>query len=189
MSIQPGRVLWRIVDEVDRSPRVTLPRIVFDATTFSGAPRGERIEVVRIAARAVDGAAPFATLLHFWTHALRGWLDTQGQADQLVGAAGYAMCEHVGETTLRAEFARLAARLHPASPALALDGEFVEAYRMIDGSCRVSFVGATETEWQSVTWGHGFESDVVLPTHSRPGLRRAGTGWPLHRVGGQGAPA
>lgn len=183
MSIQPGRVLWRIVDEVDRSPRVTLPRIVFDATAFAEGSRGERIEVVRIAARAANGAAPFATLLHFWTHALRGWLDTQGQADQLVGAAGYAMCEHVGEATLRAELTRLAARLHTESPALALEGEFVEAYRMIDGSCRVSFVGATDTEWQSVTWGHGLESDVVLPTQSSPGLRGAGIGWQL-RSGG-----
>jgi hypothetical protein len=181
VSIQPGRVLWRIVDEVDRTPRAMLPRSVFDATAFEDAAGGERIEVVRIPSIDENGAAPFATLLHFWTHALRDWLDTHGQADQLVGVGGYAMCEHVDEPTLRAEFAKLGAKLRPAVPALALQGTFVEAYRMMDGTCRASFVVATESEWQSVTWGHGFESNLVLPTLSRPRLRGAGIGWQLQR--------
>lgn len=169
MSIQPGRVLWRIVDEVDHTPRRSFVRTVFESAAFSDGADSERMEIARIASRA--GAPPFPTLLHFWTHALRGWLDALGQADQLVGAAGYAMCEHMDEAETRREFERLASRLRSESPAPSLLGNFTEAYRMIDGSCRASFVVATDVEWLSLTWAHGFEADAVLLTSSNAARR------------------
>ncbi|MEE3332113.1 MAG: hypothetical protein VX246_14705 [Myxococcota bacterium] len=164
MSIQPGRVLWRIVDEVDRTPRRSFGRTLFGSAAFSQSANSERMEIARIASG--GDAPPFPTLLHFWTHALRGWLDALGQSDQLVGVAGYAMCEHMDEAETGREFERLTRRLRPESPALSLFGNFAEAYRMIDGRCRASFVVATDVEWLSLTWAHGFAADTVLLTAS-----------------------
>ena len=172
MSIQPGRVLGRIVEEVDRTPRRSFVRTLFGSAAFSDGANSDRMEIARIDVG--RGAPPFPTLLHFWTHALRGWLDELGQSDQLVGVAGYAMCEQMDEAETGREFERLTSRLRSESPALSLFGEFSEAYRMIDGSCRASFVVATDVEWVSVVWAHGFEADTVLLTSVNTAKR-----WPL----------
>jgi len=173
MSIQPGRVLWRIVDEVDRTPRSSFVRTLFGNAAFSDSANSERMEIARIASG--GGVPPFPTLLHFWTHALRAWLDAIGQSDQLVGVAGYAMCEHMDEAETTREFERLASRLRPESAAFSLSGDFAEAYRMIDGCCRASFVVSTDVEWLSLTWAHGFDADTVLLTSSN-----AARCWQLH---------
>lgn len=161
MSIQPNRVVWRIVDEVARTPErpvcVVCRRSRDDRATEAVAtaccasgPAGER----------------FATLFHFWTHALRSFLELHGQADQLEGVAGYAMCEQIAAEALAHELEHYREPL-AAGEALEVAGRVREAYRMIDGPCRTSIVIASERQWWALFRWHG----ARLPL---PGVAGAG---------------
>jgi len=153
VSIQPNRVVARIVDEVARSPRPTLPFVAWP----SGAGYADE-QIGTLSLPAVSSATSFATLFHFWTHGLRAFLELHRMGDQLAGAAGYAMCEQLSPAALDLEIAALAQRL-PSPPAgarpFALAGKPVEAYRMIDGPCRHSLVAATESHWWASFRCHG----------------------------------
>lgn len=149
MSIQPNRVVWRIVDEVARTPdrpvRIECRRSRSDGSTESVAT-----------GRSESGAASarFATLFHFWTHALRSFLELHGQADQLEGVAGYAMCERLDAEAFARERERYRALLDDGD-ALEIPERVREAYRMIDGPCRASVVLASEREWWALFRWHG----------------------------------
>jgi hypothetical protein len=150
VSIQPGRVVWRIVDEVARGPRLCLELERWPAR--AGHPH-ERVEVVRSAARMPEGGPPCPTLFHFWTHALQAVLELHGQGDQLEGVAGYAMCERLEPPALEAELVRY--RQLASSQALPLAGRPQDAYRMMDGPCRGSLVVETDLEWCALFRSHG----------------------------------
>lgn len=161
MSIQPNRVVWRIVDEVARTPerpvRIVCRRSRSDRAT----------EAVATACCESDAAsARFATLFHFWTHALRSFLELHGHADQLEGAAGYAMCEQLGSEELARELERYREPL-AGGEVIEVAGRVREAYRMIDGPCRASIVIASERQWWALFRWHG----ARLPL---PGVAGAG---------------
>ena len=144
MSIQPNRVVWRIVDEVARAPR---PRLAFEQV----ANRSERVVLVRH--RPAGRDAGLATLFHFWAHALRAFLELHDQADQLEGTAGYAMCERLGPRELEIELAQLYAPLEPAMQPALPDAR--DAYKMMDGPCRRSLVLEGTSERCALFGHHG----------------------------------
>ena len=152
MSIQPNRVVWRIVDEVARAPR---PDLAFEETSHGS----ERVVVVRH--RTPAGDAPPATLFHFWAHALRAFLELHDQADQLEGAAGYAMCEQLGPRELASELARLYAPLGSAAPPALPEAR--DAYKMMDGPCRRSIVLEGSDERCAFFAHHGPRAPLMPP--------------------------
>jgi hypothetical protein len=163
VSIQTGRVVARIVSQVKSEPRAELP--VFSSSALSaGAAGGELLEVVRLPIRLQSGDPRFATLFHFWTHALRGFLDRRGEGDQLSGVASYAMCETLAGDCFGATLAEHLERAAGAGDReRAPRGSAVsEAYRMVDGSCRRSAVAATREEWIAWFWAHGWSPN---PAH------------------------
>ena len=80
MSIQPNRVIARIIEQVDRADWPTLRSRV-----HLGADEWVRIYHSPALPR-------YATALHFWVHALRDELAAVGRRRDLVGAAGHALC-------------------------------------------------------------------------------------------------
>lgn len=168
MSIQPHRVIARIVDQVDRSDWPELESLVLSSADgrqllrFFAAPALER----------------YATPLHFWVHALRDELAWVGQRGDLVGAAGHALCRDQRLADWCAELDAFAladgrsalealglARLVEARDALALpaDGRGAagseerphRVYRMLESACRRSSVVGDGRRWMAHFWGHG----------------------------------
>ena len=82
MSIQPNRVVARIIEQVDQSDWPTLPsRLVCRA----GRARWVRFYHAPAQAR-------YPTPIHFWVHALRDELTAMGRREDLAGAAAHALC-------------------------------------------------------------------------------------------------
>jgi len=157
VSIQPGRVLWRIANEVRRTPELRLPAESQAWTTCVTAT--ERVDLVRVGVAETHG---FASLLHFWAHALRTVLAGQGQGNQLEGVVGYAMCESIDRRGLDAAWqGRTAGMQVQGLPASVPSDALREAYRMVDGECRASCVAASETEWLAFFWAHGAAMHLV----------------------------
>lgn len=151
MSIQPNRVVWRIVDEVLRGPRSPLAVERWPSVPEFG---DQQVQAVRCAARSAAGGRPFATLFHFWTHALMAFLELHGQGDQLEGAAGYAMCQRLAVGAIERELEGYRSGLE--SPrAISPSGRPLDAYRMMDGPCRRSLVVETDVEWLALFRSHG----------------------------------
>lgn len=156
MSIQPNRVIHRIVDQVDRSdwPPLT-SRLLCSPETgeslrFFQAPRDAR----------------YATPLHFWVHCLRDELSATDRREDLVGAAGHALCWSQSLSEWLAELARL--RVGDATTGVealglgALDRAdpgstegAVEVYRMLESPCRRSSVVCRTDLMMAHFWGHG----------------------------------
>jgi hypothetical protein len=137
MSIQPNRVLARIVEQVDASDWPSLESRIVVSTNQSG---WFRIYTEQVHPR-------YATPIHFWVHALREELTARAQREDLVGAGGRALCRPQSPEDWRAELA--GARL-PGE----IDAQ-TTIHRMLESDCRRSSV-AWIGEWMIAHfWGHG----------------------------------
>jgi hypothetical protein len=153
MSIQPNRVLERIVEQVDRSgwPRLEARTIV------RGDGDGEDGGLLRFYLHRTEPR--YATPVHFWVHALREDLAARAQRGTLVGAAGRALCRRQSLRDWRREVAAVTAGA--ADDAL-LDcargcsvGSEAQAWRMLESDCRRSSVVAGGGWLVAHFWGHG----------------------------------
>lgn len=152
MSIQPNRVVARIIHQVDQSD---WPRL--DSRVFASDDGDRWLRVFRARAE-----ARYATPIHFWVHALRDELAATGRRVDLVGAAGHALCrktsvgEWVGE--LRDADQALAAGARGAFADVANEVEGArrtDAYLMLESECRRSSVVEVD-DWLVVDfWCHG----------------------------------
>lgn len=148
MSIQPNRVVARIIAQVDQSdwPPLAARVVAFDGGQGS-------LRVYRAPAHPC-----YATPIHFWVHALREDLVATERRVDLVGAAGHALCRRRPLSEWRAELDKgtdEAARAH-----LGLDGigdwpAGTEVYRMLESECRRSSVVDHRDGFVADFWGHG----------------------------------
>lgn len=149
MSIQPNRVLDRIVEQVDRSG---WPRLA--ARTIAPGEGGGLLRLY------LHRAEPrYATPVHFWVHALREDLAARAQRGTLVGAAGHALCRPQSLADWRHEVAAVMAGTEDDA---LLDcaggwsaGSEVQAWRMLESDCRRSSVVAGGGWLVAHFWGHG----------------------------------
>lgn len=149
MSIQPNRVIAKIIHQVDQADWPPLR-----AEVYSSARLGDWLRLYRAPA-----ADRYATPLHFWTHALRDELAATGRREDLVGAAGHALCQarpidgwlgdlEANEALRTAGVAEALRREIEDAPAAAL-------HRMLESSCRRSSVLDLRTGFIADFWGHG----------------------------------
>jgi len=151
MSIQPNRVILRIVEQVDRSDwppllsRVLTSQAGDESIRFYRERRNER----------------YATPLHFWVHALREELSAVGQRDHLVGAAGHAMGRNQTRSDWLREFETFVTREGPTAAEIlsltrvAPSDSRLAIYRMLESSCRRSTVVDDGETLMAHFWGHG----------------------------------
>ncbi len=138
MSIQPNRVLTRIIEQVDQSDWPSLRSKVHSST--DGA---EWIRVI-----ATPSHQRYATPIHFWVHALREDLTARERREDLVGSAGHALCRNQSLEDWRAEIAEELLPCESPGPAARI-------YRMLASDCRRSSV-ATAGDWLIAHfWSHG----------------------------------
>ncbi len=154
MSIQPNRVIQRIIEQVDRSDWPPL-----EGRMVCSVPTGEFLRFYRS-----PHHDRYATPLHFWVHALREELGATEHRDDLVGVACHALGRKQSLEDWLAELAglRLGAGRN-AIDALGLSawvdaGPSVEIYRMLDSDCRRSSVITDASSMMSHFWGHGSRS-------------------------------
>ncbi len=151
MSIQPNRVVARIVDQVDRSD---WPRLESRVVSLADDDRWLRLIVA-------PRGPGHATAIHFWVHALRDELSAIGRRVDLVGAAGHALGR---KRTLEAWLEAL----RDAEARAISGGEAVsallrrveglaraEVHTMLDGTCRQSSVLDAGGFLAVDFWGHG----------------------------------
>ena len=152
MSIQPNRVVARIIHQVDQSD---WPRL--DSRVFAS---GEGDRWLRIFRAKAD--ARYATPIHFWVHALRDELAATGRRVDLVGAAGHALCRKVSvgdwvgalrgaEPTLPASAGEDVAQIARG----VAGGRRTGAYLMLESECRRSSVVEGDGFFVADFWGHG----------------------------------
>ena len=151
MSIQPNRVIQRIIEQVDQSDWPALEGEVVCSVAngnflrFYRSPHHER----------------YATPLHFWVHALREELRATEHREDLVGIACHALGHKQSLEDWLSELSALGVdEGWNAIDALGLSawvdaGPSVEIYRMLDSDCRRSSVVADASSMMSHFWGHG----------------------------------
>lgn len=149
MSIQPNRVIARIIEQVDRSDWPPLVSRVH--------PLSDGDEWLRLYQ---EPAHPrYATALHFWVHALREELRATGRRMDLVGAAGHALCRARGVADWAAELDRNASwALSEDRTELAnriASARDLQLHHMLDSSCRQSSVLDLRSVFVADFRGHG----------------------------------
>ena len=149
MSIQPNRVIAKIVHQVDRADWPPLR-----AEIYSSDSTGEWLRVYR--ATAQHG---HATAIHFWVHALRDELAATGRREDLVGAAGHALCRGRAIDPWLAELeASRPFRSSPLSTSLrrrVSEVSGAQLHLMLASECRRSSVLDLRGEFVADFWGHG----------------------------------
>lgn len=162
MSIQPVRVIGRMIDQVAASDWPAL-KGRFAATVdgmssyrFYRSPQLER----------------YATPFHFWVHALREERAAVGRGEDLVGSAAHAMCRGIALAEFIAELDALvfsdgadAAEMLGLSsvPQAVLAADTansarngIVAYTMLESPCRSSGLASYGGEVMAYFGGHGF---------------------------------
>jgi len=142
-------VIAKIIHQVDHADWAPLRAEVFASETS-----GEWLRVYRAPAQAFH-----ATAIHFWVHALRDELASTGRREDLVGAAGHALCRARGVAAWLAELESNATfAADPAAAALRRDIEAApgpELHRMLESECRRSSVLDLRGEFVADFWNHG----------------------------------
>jgi len=159
MSIQPGRVLARTIEQIAQRAQLegSGDGSALAWRSASAAREEGLFESTRVPHALAS--AGYATLLHFWCDALFDFLSRRGEVAQFAGAANWAMCGRIDPPELDAWLDSVGA----CEPGEALG--IVEAYRMIDGSCRASYVARSEQAWLAYFWAHGWSArPLVLPS-------------------------
>jgi len=154
MSIQPNRVIQRIIEQVDQSDWPAL-----EGRVVCSAPSGEFLRLYRSPRH-----ERYATPLHFWVHTLREELRATEHREDLAAVACHALGRKQSLADWLSELAGLrVAGGRNAVEALGLAawadaGPSVEIYRMLDSDCRRSSVVADASSMMSHFWGHGSRS-------------------------------
>lgn len=154
MSIQPNRIVNRIIQQVNQSdwPRLT-------ARVFSNPATGEWVRLYR-----EDAHPRYATAIHFWVHALREELEALGRGEDLIGAAGHALCRartledwtnEIETFGVGPEVFRAPVLDRSAIPGRADDPREIQVHRMLESECRRSSVVDARTFFVADFWGHG----------------------------------
>ncbi len=161
MSIQPNRVLARIVEQVDRS----------DWPELASSAPATRVphEVVRV--YWTRDLRRHATPIHFWVHALRDELTARGRRVDLVAAAGQALCRSQPLSEWQSELESiLPPEVETEAPILPISAAFpvspraphgARAYRMLESACRRSSVLEDGDRRIAHFWGHGVQAPGV----------------------------
>ncbi|MEM9175381.1 MAG: hypothetical protein AAGC67_09105 [Myxococcota bacterium] len=162
MSIQPNRVIAKIIHQVDQADWPPLRSEVYAHDADDGWLRVYR----------APADPRYATAIHFWVHALRDELAAVGRRVDLVGAAGHALCRArpvgVWLESLEAN-ADFRARGQGAVLREALDAATgAELHWMLLSECRRSSVLDLRDGFVADFWGHG----------AGPSWRRR-AGWPI----------
>ena len=151
MSIQPHRVIHRIIDQVDRSDWPALH------AAFSGAAAdGGRLRLYRS-----PPSTRYATPIHFWAHALREDLRATGRRDDLVATAAHAICRERPVEGWLEELARVDSVSFPSLRDFvgvdegAADGQDGQVHHMLQSACRRSSVWASSRGFAADFWSHG----------------------------------
>ena len=154
MSIQPNRVIQRIIEQVDQSDWPAL-----EGQLVCAPSTGEFLRLYRS-----PHHERYATPLHFWVHALREELQATGHRQDLVGVA----CHALGRKQSLADWLDELAGLRAPAGQNAVDvlglsawagaGPSIEVYRMLDSDCRRSSVATDGASMMSHFWGHGSTS-------------------------------
>lgn len=155
MSIQPNRVIARIIEQVDGSD--------WPALETRWVVNGDGPESIRLYWAKADPR--YATPLHFWVHALREELSTRDRRSDLVGAAGHALCWNQSTSDWWEELEAFAGADEGAGDEIsgpdwaairALgQGPRSHAHRMLESGCRRSSVVGDDDWWFAHFWGHG----------------------------------
>lgn len=140
MSIQPNRVLARIIDQVERSDWQPL-----DAE-IRYSPDGSESLRCFSSPRTTRYATPF----HFWVHALRDDLAARSKSGDLVGSAGYALCR-------RQSLASFRDRVSEVWKLEEVSEERATVYEMQANECRRSSVALIDDRLYAFFWQHGFD--------------------------------
>jgi len=162
VSIQPNRVIAKIIHQVDQADWPPLRSEV-----FAESDRGEWVRIYRAPAE-----TRYATAIHFWAHALRDELSATGRRDDLIGAAGHALCRRRGVDDWLGALEEND-RFHESKTAVEIraslaDAEDAELHWMLESGCRRSSVLDLRTGFVADFWGHG----------AGPSWRRR-AGWPI----------
>jgi len=154
MSIQPNRVIQRIIDQVDRSDWPPLTSAVFGSA--------EALEILRF--YRVPKHGRYATPLHFWVHALREELQATDHREDLANAACHALGQEQPFSDWLGELDGFTSEDgRDLSEVLDL-GEFGQSgiapnppriYRMLGSGCRRSSVVDAGDSLMAHFWGHG----------------------------------
>jgi hypothetical protein len=139
MSIQPNRVLARIIEQVERSD---WPALEFE---LRSSPDGR--EWMRCFDEPMHPR--YATPFHFWVHALRDDLAARSRGEDLMGVAGYALCQNQSLADWRAKVG--------TSTFLGVVSESdATIYEMQASECRRSSVALIGDRLLAHFWEHGF---------------------------------
>jgi hypothetical protein len=138
MSIQPNRVLARIIEQVENSD---WPTLEFD---LQWSPDGT--EWMRCFDEPVHPR--YATPFHFWVHVLREDLVARSRAEDLLGVAGYALCRNLSYAEWRSEVGPI------AFPGVAPTSD-ATIYEMQASGCRRSSVALIGDRLLAHFWEHG----------------------------------
>jgi hypothetical protein len=141
MSIQPNRVLARIIEQVEQSDWLRL--------TARVVARGESGEWIRLFDE--PRSERYATPFHFWVHALRDDLAARGRVEDLVPVAGHALCRTQSVDGWRAELAGVWPEAEGSRTAQTI-------YLMQANECRRSSVALYPDRLITHFWGHGCEA-------------------------------
>ena len=151
MSLQPNRVINRIVEQVDQSD---WPRLRSEVYVAGSA--GETLRIYRAGAE-----TRYATPLHFWAHTLRDELSATGRRADFLGAAGHALCRGRSVEEWHDELTELWKQpgltyAEDYAPSVLLERKRTpEVYLMLESECRRSSVLATGDGFMADFWSHG----------------------------------
>ena len=162
MSIQPNRVIAKIIHQVDQADWPPLRSEV-----FAEEGRDAWLRIYRAPAH-----PRYPTAIHFWVHALRDELAATGRRVDLVGAAGHALCrarsiEEWLETLDENECFRASPTRAEIRDAIDETGK-AELHWMLESDTRRSSVLDLRTGFVADFWARG----------GGPSWRR-GAGWPI----------
>ena len=138
MNIQPNRILARIIEEVERSDWPPL-----DSRTISSSNRGEWFRYFTAPTQ-----RRYSTPFHFWVHALRDDLHACARGEDLMGMAGYALCQNQSLEDWRSDIGENL----PIDPGFESEARI---YRMQASECRRSSVASNRDRLFAHFWGHG----------------------------------
>ena len=142
MSIQPNRVVARIIEQVEKSD---WPRLESQIHVSKDGRNWTRSFDEPVHSR-------YATIFHFWVHAFREDLAARSRLEDLEGAAGYALCRGQSFSDWRAEVCSY----EIFADASADSGRDVTIYRMQGSECRKSSVALIDGRLLAHFWSHGF---------------------------------
>lgn len=155
MSIAQKSLLRLIVEEVANASQ---PAAVAVHEHFAGAD-----ESLEVATTRHVHAAPFATSMHFWAHALRGFLERSDRPELFVALATNCRCEAAGALQPVNEWSPLAERFGAKPLTEYAGGPLERGFAMIAEASLVSWVAETANGYVAWFWARSEWLAVARP--------------------------